>query len=160
MNQRPKDYESDAAWEGCYKSTTCDACRIASQASPGTIPAQSRRTRHKLGTRAQMVLPHSRVRSIVDRPLEPRGAGRTNAFVLQLPRNPAAKPSWRPSAQHQVRCHSRRRFGVTGHQAELNLRNLAEIRIPANYSRPEVIALHQDATDYCLANDLTLNGAF
>ena len=84
MNQKPKDYETDAAWEACYKSTTCDACRIASQAGPGTIPALSRRTRHKLGTTARMVLPHARARSIVDRPPEPRGAVRTNAFVFQL----------------------------------------------------------------------------
>ena len=37
-----KIMETDTDWEGCYKLTTCDACHIASQAGPGTIPSQSR----------------------------------------------------------------------------------------------------------------------
>ena len=41
-----------------------------------------------------------------------------------------------------------------GHWAELYRSALAPTRIPADCSRPEVIALHQDATNYSLPNDL------
>ena len=41
-----------------------------------------------------------------------------------------------------------------GHRAEPYLSALVSIRIRADYCRPEVIALHQDATNYSLPNDL------
>ena len=41
-----------------------------------------------------------------------------------------------------------------GHRTEPYLSALVPIRIRADYCRPEVIALHQDATNYSLPNDL------